>query len=58
MIQRWTTAAAHRMELPGAQPKEAHIKGFELFNEGIDLWGRATLDRLGLDQSCGVEALP
>ena len=54
MIQRWTAAAAHRMELPGAQPKEAHIKGFELFNEDIDRWGRATLDWLGLGRSCGA----
>ena len=51
MIQRWTAGAAHRMELPGAQPKEAHIKGFEMFSESIDRWGRATLDWLGLDGS-------
>lgn len=51
MIERWTAGAAHRMELPGAQPKKAHIKGFELFGEAIDRWGRATLDRLGLTGS-------
>jgi len=51
MIQRWTAGAAHRMELPGAQPKEAHIKGFEMFSESIDRWGRATLDWLGLGGS-------
>jgi len=48
MIQRWTAGAAHRMELPGAQPKEAHLKGFEIFGAAIDKWGRATLDWLGM----------
>lgn len=48
MIQRWTAGAAHRMELPGAQPKEAHLKGFEMFFGDIDRWGRATLDWLGM----------
>lgn len=48
MIQRWTTSAAHRLELPGAQPKPAHLKGYELFDERIDRWARATLDWLGL----------
>lgn len=57
MIQRWTAGAAHRMELPGAQPKEAHLKGFEMFGAAIDRWGRATLDWLGMGGSRTAAAM-
>ena len=48
MIDRWTMHGAHRLGRPGAQPRQAHIKGWELFNGRIDRWGRSLLDRFGL----------
>ena len=48
MIDRWTMHGAHRLNRPGAQPRQAHIKGWELFSERIDLWGRSLLDRFNL----------
>ena len=48
MIDRWTMHGAHRLNRPGAQPRQAHIKGWELFNERIDLWVKSLLDRFQL----------
>lgn len=48
MIDRWTMHGAHRLGRPGAQPRQAQIKGWELFNERVDRWGRVLLDRFGL----------
>jgi GMP synthase (glutamine-hydrolysing) len=48
MIDRWTMHGAHRLGRPGAQPRQAQIKGWELFNERVDRWGRSLLDRFGL----------
>lgn len=48
MIHRWNLGGGHRLHLPGAQPKRAHVKGFELFNDGIERWTNALFDRLGL----------
>lgn len=48
MIRRWNMGAGHRLHLPGAQPTRAHVKGFELFNAGIERWTNALFDRLGL----------
>ncbi len=47
-IDRWTMYGAHRLGRPGAQPRRAHLKGWELFAPGIDRWRRALLDRFGL----------
>lgn len=48
MIHRWNLGGGHRLHLPGAQPKRAHVKGFEMFNNGIERWTNALFDRLGL----------
>lgn len=48
MIHRWNMGGAHRLSLPGAQPKRAHVKGWELFNEGVKDWTLDLFDRLGL----------
>jgi GMP synthase (glutamine-hydrolysing) len=48
MIDRWTMHGAHRLGRQGAQPRQAQIKGWELFNQRVDRWGRNLLDRFGL----------
>lgn len=48
MIHRWNMGGGHRLMRPGAQPKRAHIKGYELFNDGIERWTRALFDRMGM----------
>jgi len=48
MIHRWNMGGAHRLMLPGAQPKRAQVKGWELFDEGIRRWTLGMFDRLGL----------
>lgn len=48
MIHRWNLGGGHRLHLPGAQPKRAHLKGFELFNPGVERWTNALFDRLGV----------
>lgn len=48
MIHRWNMGGGHRLNVPGGQPKRAHVKGWELFNDGIGRWTLALFDRLGL----------
>lgn len=48
MIHRWNMGGGHRLHLPGAQPKRAHVKGHELFDPGIERWTEALFDRMGL----------
>lgn len=48
MIHRWNMGGGHRMHYPGGQPKRAHLKGWELFNDDIERWTLALFDRLGL----------
>ena len=56
MIHRWTTKAAQRLELPGAQPREAHIAGRFLYDRAVDSWLEAFLD-LWLESDRRTEAL-
>ena len=56
MIHRWTTKAAQRLELPGAQPREAHIAGRFLYDDAVDKWLEAFLD-LWLASDRRAEAL-
>ena len=51
MIDRWTMHGAHRLGRVGAQPRQAQIKGWELFNKQVDRWGRNLLDRFALNGS-------
>ncbi|MBH67406.1 MAG: hypothetical protein CMM58_03545 [Rhodospirillaceae bacterium] len=51
MIDRWTMHGAHRLNRTGAQPRQAHVKGWEIFNESIEMWSRSILDRFGLHGS-------
>ncbi len=46
MIERWTTKAAKRLKLPGAQPREAHFSGYEKYDAGVDAWIRRFIDHL------------
>jgi GMP synthase (glutamine-hydrolysing) len=48
MIHRWNMGGGHRLNAPGAQPKRAHVKGYELFDAGIERWTNALFDRMGL----------
>lgn len=48
MIHRWNMGGGHRLDLPGAQPKRAHLKGYELFDAGVERWTNALFDRMGL----------
>ena len=48
MIHRWNMGGGHRLNRPGGQPKRAHVKGWELFNDGIERWTLSLFDRLGL----------
>ncbi len=49
MIDRWTMHGAHRLNRPGAQPRQAHVKGWEVYNKQIDLWAKSLLRRFSLD---------
>ena len=46
MKRRWTTSAAHRLVLPGAQPAAAHIEGHPVYDPPIDRWARSFIDRV------------
>ena len=48
MIDRWTMHGAHRLNRPGAQPRQAHVKGWEVYNQQVDLWAKSLLNRFGL----------
>jgi len=48
MIDRWTMHGAHRLNRPGAQPRQAQVKGWEVYNQQIDLWSKSLLNRFGL----------
>lgn len=48
MIHRWNMGGAHRLMAPGAQPKRAQVKGWELFNDGVERWTLDLFDRIGL----------
>ena len=62
MKQRWTSSAAHRLVLPGAQPAEEHLKGHDLHDPPLEQWTRRFLDRLMnkvMDQADrAAEAIP
>jgi len=45
-IERWTTKSAHRLTLPGAQPRNAHLKGYDLYDGKVDRWIRNFLENL------------
>ena len=46
MKKRWTTSAAHRLVLPGAQPAVAHIDNHPHFDPPLERWTERFLDRL------------
>lgn len=48
MIHRWNMGGAHRLSYPGAQPKRAQVKGWELFDAGVRDWTLGLFDRMGL----------
>ncbi|MCW5729542.1 MAG: glutamine amidotransferase [Alphaproteobacteria bacterium] len=43
IMRRWTTKAAHRMVLPGAQCRERHFRGHAAHDGAIDTWLRRFL---------------
>lgn len=49
MMCRWTTMAAHRLELPGAQSRAEHFDGRYVYDPGVRAW----LDRF-LDHWTGL----
>lgn len=57
MVHRWTTLAASRMDMPGAQPKQAHIMGRLMHDDAVDAWLERFLDLwLGTDARGVAEA--
>lgn len=44
MMCRWTTIAAHRLELPGAQTREEHFSGRYMYDGGVREWLDRFLD--------------
>jgi GMP synthase (glutamine-hydrolysing) len=38
IMERWTTKGAHRLVLPGAQPREAHFEGHARHDERLGDW--------------------
>jgi GMP synthase (glutamine-hydrolysing) len=44
MLRRWSVRGAERMELPGAQQREAHIEGWYLYDDAMRRWLDAFLD--------------
>lgn len=40
MMHRWTDKSAHRMVLPGAQARDAHLDGHSRYDAGVDRWVR------------------
>ena len=46
MKRRWTSFAAHRLVLPGAQPAQSHIDNHPVYDPPIDRWIRGFLAKL------------
>lgn len=44
MMYRWTTRASHRLDLPGAQPREAHFDGWHQHDRAVAGWLGSFLD--------------
>ncbi len=38
MVHRWTVRASHRLELPGAQPRSAHLEGRLVHDQAVADW--------------------
>lgn len=38
MMNKWTVKGAHRMELPGAQPRKAHLEGRLIHDAAVQQW--------------------
>ncbi|MDP6708116.1 MAG: hypothetical protein QF893_17360 [Alphaproteobacteria bacterium] len=54
MMHRWTAKATHRMVLPGAQPRQAHLEGHTEHDAGVEVWLDGFLDYwLGLEAAAG-----
>jgi GMP synthase (glutamine-hydrolysing) len=62
MKRRWTSGAAHRLVMPGAQPAEEHLNGHALHDPPLEKWTRRFLNGLMgrvMDQADrAAEAIP
>jgi GMP synthase (glutamine-hydrolysing) len=60
MMQLWTRKAAHRMVLPGAQARDAHLAGHQRYDQDVERWVTAFFARwLGMREGRGLdEATP
>jgi GMP synthase (glutamine-hydrolysing) len=45
MVHRWTVRASHRLELPGAQPRSAHLEARLVHDPAVATWLDEFLDR-------------
>lgn len=45
MMRNWTRKPAHRMVLPGAQSRDAHLDGARRHDAGVEAWTRRFLHR-------------
>jgi GMP synthase (glutamine-hydrolysing) len=45
MLHRWTVRASHRLALPGAQPRSAHLEGRLVYDRAVANWLDRFLDR-------------
>lgn len=55
MVYRWTTLAAARLNVPGAQAAPLHHRGRFMYDPAVRLWLGMFLDRW-LEGGCGVRA--
>jgi GMP synthase (glutamine-hydrolysing) len=51
MMHRWTVRASQRLDMPGAQPREAHFEGWCMHDAAVAGWLGAFLDHW---LACGV----
>jgi GMP synthase (glutamine-hydrolysing) len=45
MVHRWTVRASHRLSLPGAQPRDAHLEGRLVHDRAVAGWLDRFIDR-------------
>ena len=57
IMGRWTSKAAHRMVLPGAQSRDLHFAGHDRHDRGVEAWLDRFMD-VWLSREAAGQALP
>ncbi len=50
IIQKWTRGSVNRLQMPGAQLREAHFDGFRKYDVAVDKWTKRFLARIFLER--------